>query len=427
MKRGQVLFCTIIAVAGARPATAQMYDTNNVMVETFAGSGFYGYLDGAGQQTMFYNPTAIVADTSSNLFIWDSNNYRIRKITADGTVSTFAGGGTQTTGYGTNISLGLALNWNASITMAIDHSNALWITANAGSGRACLFRLGSDGYFSGIAYTNGLFFPDGLCVDSGNSVYVSDGDLQKIYRLHPATGLWDVFAGSGNSGSADGNGVFTSFSGPAALAADQADNIYVWDSGTYLIRKIDQDRNVVTVAGHSFGFQDTDGAGTNAAFYSGIGAMCVDSSGNLIMACGTSPGGSSVRTMTPTTNVTTLAGSFAQWGYANGPGSLALFSGPSGVCVSQGMIFVADTRNQRIRQITFNPAQQPVSPGNLHLSTYPGLQIIGTVGRTYRIESSPDMATWSTAATVLLTASPYLWLDQNAVGGEKFYRAFLLP
>ena len=75
-------------------AMAQTYDTNNVVVQTFAGFGIPGYVDGQGQLTEFSNPSQIVSDTASNLYVWDSGNSRIRKITPDGTVTTFAGGGT---------------------------------------------------------------------------------------------------------------------------------------------------------------------------------------------------------------------------------------------------------------------------------------------------------------------------------------------
>ncbi len=123
-------------------------------------------------------------------------------------------------------------------------------------------------------------------------------------------------------------------------------------------------------------------------------------------------------------------GSFTQSGYANGPGNLARFNSSGyggGVCISGGTIYVADAGNQRIRSITNNPTAQPVLPANLHLNTYPGLQIVGTVGRTYQIQSSPNMTNWTTRATLLLTSSPYLWIDQNPVTGNKFYRAMLLP
>jgi hypothetical protein len=91
------------------------------------------------------------------------------------------------------------------------------------------------------------------------------------------------------------------------------------------------------------------------------------------------------------------------------------------------MLFIADAGNNRIRDITFNALPQAVAPANLQLQTYAGLQINGTVGRTCQIQSSPNMANWSTVATVLLTASPYLWIDTSPAGGHQFYRAVILP
>jgi hypothetical protein len=127
------------------------------------------------------------------------------------------------------------------------------------------------------------------------------------------------------------------------------------------------------------------------------------------------------------TDVTTLAGSFYQGGYNNGPGNIALFNSANGGCLSQGIVFVADGGNNRIRNITFNAQSQPVAPANLQLNAYPGVKITGSIGRTYEIQSSPDMTTWNSVATVLLNASPYLWIDQNPIAGNKFYRAVMLP
>jgi hypothetical protein len=244
----------------------------------------------------------------------------------------------------------------------------------------------------------------------------------KIYRYSTSGGL-AVFAGSGNSGTVDGNGIFTSFSGSGALAVDQANNIYVWDSGSYLIRRIDQSQNVTTIAGKN-GDPNVDGVGTNALFggLAWYAQMCGDDSGNIYLGCDTC-----VRKISPATNVTTMAGSFSQGGYVNGAGNLARFASARGLCVARGTIYVADYANHRIRSITYNPTNQPVLPANLQLDTYPGLRIVGTVGRTYRVEASPDMTNWTTRATLLLNSSPYLWIDQNPVSGNKFYRALLLP
>src|ERR1035437_8789557 len=103
MKNKTLIVLGAIVVAFGWHVGAQTYDTNNEVVQTFAGSGFSGYLDGVGQLTIFNNPNAIVADSHSNLFVWDSTNYRIRKIAPDGTVTTFAGGGSNAQGTGTNV------------------------------------------------------------------------------------------------------------------------------------------------------------------------------------------------------------------------------------------------------------------------------------------------------------------------------------
>jgi hypothetical protein len=422
VKRKILILLTVVAWLLDWQAKAQIYDTNNVVVQTFAGSGFSGILDGQGTLTMFNGPLAIAADTSSNLFVFDYYNDSIRKITPDGAVSTFAGGGQGSyPGYGTNV----AFPNSAAVTLTIDHSNALYFVQYP-TGTA-MFRVGSDGYVTRIPLSGlaGGQVRDGICVDSGNNVYIADNNGNKIYRYR-TNGVLEVFAGSGNPGSLDGNGIFTSFASPSALASDSADNIYIWDSGNNLIRRINQHKDVVTIAGHQ-GNSSSDGVGTNASFY-GISAMCADGAGNIYLASYSVTGGSSIRKMTAATNVTTLAGSFTQHGYTNGVGSLARFDfGDEGICISQGTIFVADFSNERIRQITFNPQPQVVSGANLSIETFAGLTITGVVGRSYQIQASPDLNSWSTRATILLNSSPYIWIDQNPVSGNKFYRALLLP
>jgi hypothetical protein len=156
----------------------------------------------------------------------------------------------------------------------------------------------------------------------------------------------------------------------------------------------------------------------------------------LYLACFSPTGGESIREIDVATNVTTLAGSFTQNGYVNGAGSIARFNGAGdeAICFSQSMIFTGDAFNQRIRSITKNPTTQTGSPASLQLKTYAAfqntyviLQLSGTLGRTYQIQSSPDMTTWTTRAALLLNPNPYLWIDQNPMSGNTFYRAVMLP
>src|ERR1017187_243222 len=247
-------------------AEAQTYDTNNEVVQTFAGYGIPGYVDGQGQLIAFSSPSQIVSDTASNLYVWDSGNARIRKITANGTVMTFAGGGSYFEGYGTNVSLA----WGSGAAMVMDHADNLWLVLMSGYNGYCyLLRIGTNGY---VSIANGgltnLSTSSGLCFDSANNLYYSGGN--RIYRFNPATGVAQAIAGSGINGNFDGQGtLFSAFNNPAALACDQADNLYVWDSGNATIRRVDQNQNVTTIAGNGNSYSSMDGVGTNAAFYAG--------------------------------------------------------------------------------------------------------------------------------------------------------------
>jgi hypothetical protein len=311
--------------------------------------------------------------------------------------------------------------------MAIDNANTLWLVLGSsyyGGPPSYLLTINSNGYVSieNAGLTN-LSTSSGICFDSANNLYYSGG--HRIYRYNPNNGTAQAFAGTGTPGNIDGRGpVFSQFSNPAALACDQADNIYVWDAGNAVIRRIDQGQNVTTIAGSGYSYTQSDGVGTNAAF-NAMSSMFPDNAGNIYFVCG-----SCVRKMDAQTNVVTLAGTFNQFyqnQYVNGPGSLARFNNAMGGCFSQGMVFIADSGNNRIRNITFNAQPQVVPPAYLHLDTFPGLQITGVVGRTYQIQTSPDLSTWTTKATLVLTSSPYLWIDQTPVDGSKYYRAAMLP
>jgi hypothetical protein len=403
-------------------AAAQTYDTNNDVVETFAGYGIPGYVDAQGQLAEFSSPSQIAADTAGNLYVLDSGNYRIRKITPDGTVSTLAGGGSLYEGYGTNVSL----SWGSPGSMAMDRSNTLWLVlANAyGYGSSYLLSIGTNGY---VAIQNGgltnLGSYSGLCFDSANNLYYSGGN--RIYRYTPATGSSLPIAGTGVASDFDGQGpVYSTFSNPTCLACDTANNIYVWDGGNAAVRRIDTSQKVTSIAGgNGYYYNSADGVGTNA-YFSGVSSMFADNAGNIYFVCG-----SSVRKMDVQTNVVTLAGNFNQYSgnYMNGPGNLAQFSGASGGCFSHGIIFIADNGNQRIRQISFNAQPQVVAGAVLGIGTFTGITLNGVIGRTYQIQSSSNSINWGAQATLVLPANPYLWIDPNPVKGNKFYRAVLLP
>jgi hypothetical protein len=382
---------------------AQNFDTNNVSVQTFVGSGFAGSIDGVGTLTMFRQMSGVVADRHGTLFVLDYD--RVRKVSETGEVTTFAGGGNQLwPSSGTNAFIGFPTS------IAIDRSDVIWLTNSDG----VLVRITPLAQVS--AQSVRAF--GGIAFDSANRAYGTDTLGQRIYRLE-TNGVWEVFAGSGSGGAADGNGIFSSFDNPGPIAIDSADNVYVCDIYR-VIRRISPNRDVVTFAGQSSGVI-ADGVGTNAVLGQ-VRGMHVTELGDIIVCSGTA-----VRRISPQGKVTTVAGSFFEGGYENGFGNMARFSGANGVCEYGSKLFVADAENFRVRMIAFDQPQQPVIEPRVEIALFPGVRISGIVGRAYRIESSVDSNQWEIEETILLSKTPLLWIDQNPVGPMRFYRAMLLP
>jgi sugar lactone lactonase YvrE len=168
------------------------------VVTVFAGSGNAGSGDGNAAAATFYNPTGVALDASSNLYVADFLNNRIRKITPAGTVTTLAGD--------------------------------------------------TAGYADGPDTTALFYYPNSLTVDAGGNVYVTDEANNRIRVISPQ-GIVSTIAGSGAAGSANGQGINASFNGPDGITADAAGNLYVTDANNNLIREITPAGAVITLAG----------------------------------------------------------------------------------------------------------------------------------------------------------------------------------
>jgi sugar lactone lactonase YvrE len=319
----------------------------NVIVSTFAGSGNEGFADGIGTSASFYYPRGLVVDSSGNVYVADSYNQRIRKITPDGTVTTLAGSGDQ--GYADGI--GTAASFDTPEGIAVDSTGNLYV-ADSGNNRirkitpngtVTTLAGSGHGYADGIGTAASFNYPRGVVVDSSGNVYVADVNNARIRKI-TSQGIVSTFAGSGNYGFADGNGTEAKFSFPSAVAVDTSGYVYVADAGNYRIRKITPQGVVSTLAGVSSG--NTDGPGMAAGF-SDLKGIQVDSDGNVYVSSR-----DRIRKIRPHGDVSTLAGK-GQDGFADGPGPEAVFRDPAGVAVdSSGNVYVADRWNHRIRKIT---------------------------------------------------------------------------
>ncbi len=281
--------------------------TPDGLVTTLAGGGSGHHTDGTGSDASFWNPWGIAVDKSGNVYVADSANYIVRKITREGLVTTLAG---QSEVKGTKDGpVNTALFQNP-LDVAVDPSGVVYVSDGGMirkiTTKGMVTTFPGSGGFEDYKYKPGTgqttYYACNVAVDSFGNIYSSDGIFQ-IYKITPV-GVVKTFAGSaGVTGTTDGLGTHASFNYPSEIAVDLSGNIYVADSENNKIRKIAPTGLVITLAGSGAkGF--SDGKGDEATFYRPRG-IAVDKVGNVYVAdCN-----NLIRKITADGVVTTLAGS----------------------------------------------------------------------------------------------------------------------
>ncbi|HZZ20828.1 MAG TPA: hypothetical protein VFE25_15750, partial [Opitutaceae bacterium] len=331
--------------------------TSGGSVSTLAGnSGQAGSADGSGSSATFLYPYAVAVDGSGNVYVADSGNHNIRKITAGGSTSTLAGsagvpGSTDGTGTAAlfNLPQGIAVDGSGNVYVSDTNNSTIRKITAAGTVSTLAGAAGQTGSSDGSAGSARFNYPFGIATDAAGNVYVADFGNSTIRMVTP-TGAVTTLAGSaGNAGANDGGGSGAKFNHPSAVTLDAAGNIYVIDTSNQTVRKVTSTGNVTTLAGNSGFLGSADGGGASATFFypGGIGSTA---SGTLYVA---DTGNHTVRQVTSNGSVTTFAGSSGQKGSADGTGTSATFLYPYGVALDgSGHIYVADHGNNTIRKIT---------------------------------------------------------------------------
>lgn len=298
------------------------------MVSIFAGSGLPGSTDGAGVNASFFEPWGITIDNAGNLYVADTKNYKIRKITPSGVVSTFAGAGTA-------------------------------------------------GVTNGVSTSAQFGYPAGIAADASGNVYVTEYMAHCIRKI--SNGQVTTIAGTPfQSGDNNGAGSVALFDHPHGIAVDNAGNVYVADSWNNKIKKISPAAVVTTYAGSTSGF--ANGAASSAKFDNPTG-ICVDGTGSVYVG---DVNNFCVRKIW-NNSVSTFAGIPGTAGGTDGPLLQATFNSPSGVVWhSSNKFFINDEGNELIRMIDMNQTALPLT-----LTTHNNV-VIFCQGTTETITANPQ-------------------------------------
>jgi sugar lactone lactonase YvrE len=337
---------------------------------TIAGTaGTPGSTDGSGNVALFNNPTGVVADNNTNIFVADFGNSTIRElipVSGKWVVTTIAGTAGTT---GSNDGIGTSALFSNPAGIAISDTGTLYVADFGNSTIRQITPAGptwvvttiagtagtpgsSDGVGGGALFNN----PTSVALDSLGNVYVADFGNHTIRQITPVGLIWVVttIAGTaGKPGIADGTGNAARFDNPAGVAVDSLGNVYVADSMNDTIRKMALSGTnwmVSTIAGLAGKFGSADGTNNIARFNRPIG-LAVDASDNLYVA---DAGNDVIRKITLIgTNwvVSTIAGTARKIGSTDGTGSSARFNSPMEVTTDNaGNVYVADTSNDTIRR-----------------------------------------------------------------------------
>jgi len=321
------------------------------LVGTLAGSGSTGYADGQGNQARFTSPNGVAVDSVGNIYVADSGNNAIRKITATGVVTIFAGDIAGAVGA-TNGQGSLA-RFNSPSSIAIDAADNLYVADSGNSqirritptGLVSLFAgspTADPGSANGPALSATFNLPEGVALDAAGNLYIADTGNHRIRKI--AAGVVSTLAGS-TQGYVDATGTAAGFFGPTSVAVDSVGNVYVADRSNHVVRKITPAGAVTTFAGSVSGTSDGVGGAARFNLPSGV---AVDAADNVFVG---DSGNHRLRKITPAAVVTTVAGSSS--GYTDQIGTSAQFNQPVGLVVDgAGTIYVADRQNHRVRRIS---------------------------------------------------------------------------
>jgi hypothetical protein len=296
-------------------------------VTTLAGlASTTGFADGTGGVARFANAYGLAFGSDGSAYISDMNNYRIRRVMSDGTTSTVAGTGTF--GYLDGAAVSAQFSTPAGITsigpdtFAVIDTNRVRKIVNGNV--TTLAGQSSAGYFDGVGTAARFNVPWGIAAKSDGTMYVADSGNNRI-RSVTIAGTVTTFAGGGGTGGTDGAASTATFNGPRGVCVAPNGAVYVADTGNNLVRRI-WNGSVATVAGYKGQTGTADGQGNTARFNQPIDCDVAPDGSVYVM----DNGNFRIRRVDVAGNVTTVAGfnGASGTGAIDGSAADALFASP---------------------------------------------------------------------------------------------------